>query len=117
MLRRQSAAMDMRRLVGRNVKRIRLERGLTQEQFADVSGFSQQYISDLERGQRNPTVVTLFELADALRASHIELVAIDDEFERELKARGKAVRGVRRGPKTATRRSAKRLSRRAAKSR
>jgi transcriptional regulator with XRE-family HTH domain len=58
--------MDMRKLVGRNVGRIRREKGLTQEQFAEISGFSQQYISGLEQGRRNPTVVTLYELATAL---------------------------------------------------
>ena len=51
-----------------------MEKGLTQEQFADSSGFSQQYISGLERGQRNPTIVTLYELAQALGVSHMELV-------------------------------------------
>lgn len=66
--------MDMRKLVGRNVRRFRTKRRLTQEQFAEVSGFSQQYISDLERGLRNPTVITLFELAKALGVSHVELV-------------------------------------------
>jgi len=66
--------MDMRILVGRNVKRFRQREGLTQEQFAEVSGFSQQYISSLERGRRNPTVVTLYELAAALGVSHMELV-------------------------------------------
>jgi transcriptional regulator with XRE-family HTH domain len=66
--------MDMRALVGRNVRRIRLRKGLTQEQFAEISGFSQQYISSLEQGQRNPTVVTLYELATALGVSHTELV-------------------------------------------
>ena len=66
--------MDMRRLVGRNVRRIRLDKGLTQEQFADVSGFSQQYISGLESGKRNPTVVTLYELAQALGVSPVELI-------------------------------------------
>jgi transcriptional regulator with XRE-family HTH domain len=66
--------MDMRMLVGQNVKRIRQRIGLTQEQFAEVSGFSQQYISSLERGQRNPTVVTVYELATALGVSHVELV-------------------------------------------
>lgn len=67
--------MDMRRLVGENVRRIRQDRGLTQEQFADLSGFSQQYLSGLERGRRNPTVVTLFELATALKATPIDLLA------------------------------------------
>jgi transcriptional regulator with XRE-family HTH domain len=63
--------MDMRRLV---VRRIRLKRGLTQEQFAEISGFSQQYLSGLEKGKRNPTVVTVFELASALGVSHIDLL-------------------------------------------
>ena len=66
--------MDMRVLVGENVRRIRLRRGLTQEQFAEQSGFSQQYLSTLERGRRNPSIVTIYELASALGVSHLELV-------------------------------------------
>lgn len=69
--------MDMRALVGRNVRRVRERVKLTQEQFAEKSGFSQQYISDLERGRRNPTIVTLYELAQALGVSHVELVKPD----------------------------------------
>jgi len=71
--------MDMRRLVGRNFARLRREKGFTQERFAEVSGMTQQYISDLERGRRNPTVVTLFHLASALGVSHVALVMPDDE--------------------------------------
>jgi transcriptional regulator with XRE-family HTH domain len=67
--------MDMRRLVGDNCARLRRERGWTQEQLSERSGLSQQYISDLERGKRNPTIVTIFELAQALGVSHVELVA------------------------------------------
>jgi transcriptional regulator with XRE-family HTH domain len=67
--------MDMRKLVGRNVKRIRQEKGLTQEQLAEVSGFSQQYISGLEQGRRNPTIVSIYELATALGVGHMELVS------------------------------------------
>jgi transcriptional regulator with XRE-family HTH domain len=66
--------MDMRRLVGRNVRQFRQKKGLTQEQFAELSGFSQQYISGLEQGRRNPTVITLFELAAALGATPVDLV-------------------------------------------
>jgi transcriptional regulator with XRE-family HTH domain len=66
--------MDMRVLVGANVRRIRVAKGLTQEQFSDISGFSQQYLSGLETGHRNPTIVTLYELAKALGVSHVELV-------------------------------------------
>lgn len=64
----------MRRLVGRNVRRFRLAAGLTQEALAVRSGFGQQYISDLERGRENPTVITLFELAQALSTTPVELI-------------------------------------------
>jgi len=73
--------MDMRKLVGRNFARIRQLKGLTQEQVEERSGFSQQYLSGLERGRRNPTVVTLLELARALGVSHMELVKPDDASE------------------------------------
>ena len=61
-------------MVGTNVRRFREKKGLTQEQLAEISGFSQQYISSLERGRRNPTVITLYELSRALGVSHIDLV-------------------------------------------
>jgi transcriptional regulator with XRE-family HTH domain len=66
--------MDMRKLVGRNVRTVRQARGMTQEQLAEESGFSQQYISDLERGRRNPTIVSLYELAQALNSTPVELL-------------------------------------------
>ena len=75
--------MDMRKLVGRNFARLRLAKGFTQERFAEVSGFTQQYVSGLERGRRNPTVVTIYHLAAALGVSHVELVIPDDEAPRE----------------------------------
>mgnify|MGYP006191912241 CR=1 FL=1 len=71
--------MDMRKLVGKNFARLRAEKHLTQEQVEERSGFSQQYLSGLERGQRNPTVITLFELAQALGVSHVELVMPPDK--------------------------------------
>lgn len=66
--------MDMRRLVGRNVKAARLKVKLSQEQLAERSGFTQQYLSGLERGQRNPTIVSLYEIAQALGTTPIELL-------------------------------------------
>ena len=70
--------MDMKVLVGRNVRRIRLEKGLTQEALADQSGLSQQYLSDLERGRRNPTVVTLWEIGQVLGVPPSELIALNE---------------------------------------
>ena len=69
--------MDMRKLVGRNVARIRREQGLTQEQLSERAGFSQQYISGLESGRRNPTIVTVYEMAQALGVDHIALLLPD----------------------------------------
>ena len=66
--------MDIRKLVGGNFSRIRREKGLTQERVEELSGFSQQYISGLEKGQRNPTIVTLYELANALSVELLELM-------------------------------------------
>lgn len=66
--------MDMRRLVGSNLARIRKERCLTQEQLSELSGLTQQYLSDLERGKRNPTIVTIYELSLALGVPHVDLV-------------------------------------------
>ncbi|RWQ57838.1 helix-turn-helix transcriptional regulator [Mesorhizobium sp.] len=71
--------MDMRKLVGKNFARLRREKNLTQEEVQARSGFSQQYLSGLERGKRNPTVITLYELAQALGVSHTELVQPDDQ--------------------------------------
>ncbi|KQT12110.1 MULTISPECIES: helix-turn-helix transcriptional regulator [unclassified Bradyrhizobium] len=81
--------MDMRKLVGRNFARLRKQKRFTQEKFAEMSGFTQQYISDLERGRRNPTVVTLFELASTLGVSHVDLVLPDDEARDERPRLGK----------------------------
>ncbi|MBQ2262410.1 MAG: helix-turn-helix transcriptional regulator [Loktanella sp.] len=71
--------MDMRKLVGRNFARLRKDKGLTQEQLEERSGFSQQYLSGLERGQRNPTVITLYELSEALGVSCVELISPDED--------------------------------------
>ncbi|WP_131114791.1 helix-turn-helix domain-containing protein [Lichenihabitans psoromatis] len=73
--------MDVRKLVGRNFARLRREKSLTQEEVETRSGFSQQYLSGLERGLRNPTVITLYELAQALGVSHVDLVREEPGFD------------------------------------
>ena len=69
--------MDMRKLVGNNFARLRTAAGLTQEQVAERAGLSQQYVSGIERGTRNPTVETLAQIAKALGVHHIELLRTD----------------------------------------
>lgn len=67
--------MDVRRLVGRNLRRLRLDRGLSQEQLAHDADITSSYLSQIESGKRNPTVTLLQELATALRTPIVEFFA------------------------------------------
>lgn len=67
---------DVRRMVGRNVKRLRMAAGLSQAELAARMGVDRAYVSGLELGQRNPTILTLWHLAKALNA---KLRALFDE--------------------------------------
>lgn len=58
--------MDIRQRLGRNLRRLRQEKGLSQEEFAFEAEIHRTYISDLERGARNPTVTIVEKLAKAL---------------------------------------------------
>jgi transcriptional regulator with XRE-family HTH domain len=57
---------DVRQMVGRNVQRLRIEAGLSQAALAERMGVDRAYVSGLELGQRNPTIVTLWHIAEAL---------------------------------------------------
>ncbi|QWA09712.1 helix-turn-helix transcriptional regulator [Sodalis ligni] len=60
-------------LLGRHVKKLRLQAGLSQEAFADLCGLDRTYISGIERGVRNPTLEVLAIIAAAL---HIDLITL-----------------------------------------
>jgi transcriptional regulator with XRE-family HTH domain len=55
--------------LGKAIRFIRLEIGLSQEELADRCGFDRTYISMLERGKRNPSLVNLLRLAKGLGTS------------------------------------------------
>jgi transcriptional regulator with XRE-family HTH domain len=65
--------MDIRRLVGRNVQRLRTDKGWSQEEFADLAGLHRTYVSGIERGIRNPTVTIVAKLAAAFGVQPGEL--------------------------------------------
>lgn len=58
--------MDVCRRLGQNVRRLREAAGHSQEAFADVAGLHRTYISDVERGVRNPTIRVVDKIATAL---------------------------------------------------
>ena len=60
---------DVRRMVGDNVKRLRLAAELSQAELANRMGVDRAYVSGLEQGQRNPTVISLWHVAQALEVS------------------------------------------------
>ncbi len=74
-----ASSMDMRKVIGSNFARLRKEQGFTQEAVAEKSGFSQSYIGWLERGQRNPTAISIWLLAQAVSAMPADLVQPTDE--------------------------------------
>jgi transcriptional regulator with XRE-family HTH domain len=60
--------MEIRRRLAKNLLRLRSEKGWSQEELAEQAGLHRTYVSGLERGVRNPTVLVLERLAKALRA-------------------------------------------------
>jgi transcriptional regulator with XRE-family HTH domain len=67
--------MDVRQRVGKNVRRIRQALGLSQEKLAFECEVHRTYISGVERGVRNPTILVLERIAVALRCEIAELVS------------------------------------------
>jgi len=66
--------MDDERKFGDALKRIRIERGLTQDKFAEILGTSKQVISRYENNQRCPKVTTAAEFARRLNVQLAPLV-------------------------------------------
>ena len=66
--------MDWNKIVAENVKRLRLDRKLTQEQLAHEAEIDLTYVGGIERGRRNPSVDVLGRLAMALEVHPKELL-------------------------------------------
>lgn len=69
--------MDARLLVGQNVRRLRLAADLSQEAVAERMGVDRAYVSALELGKRNPTIITIWQIAEALEVHITDIVADD----------------------------------------
>jgi len=61
--------MDVRQRLATNMKRLRKERGWSQEALADEAGLDRTYISGIERQVKNPTVTVVERVAKALTCS------------------------------------------------
>jgi transcriptional regulator with XRE-family HTH domain len=65
---------DVRQTVGRNVRRLREEAGLSQEKLALEADLDRTYVSGVERGVRNPTVTVVARIAKALKIAPDKLL-------------------------------------------
>jgi transcriptional regulator with XRE-family HTH domain len=81
--------MDIRRLIGENIRVRRLAARLSQEALAAKVGVEQSYLSGLEAGRRNPTAVTLWHVAVALKIKPGVLFDAPPESQAAKKRRGR----------------------------
>lgn len=66
--------MDLKHVLARNVRRIRHERALTQEDLAGLTGLSLRYIGSIERARVSASVTVLGKLAAALKVDPCKLI-------------------------------------------
>jgi transcriptional regulator with XRE-family HTH domain len=71
---RQPAKHPALRKLGLRIRRLRADRGLSQEALADAAGIARSYMSGIERGVRNCSTLHLLRIARALRIRPSELL-------------------------------------------
>lgn len=70
------ARMRMAETFGINVRRVRLEQGLTLEVLAEEVGLAYSYVGEIERGRRNPTLDVVERIAAVLKTEPLELLRV-----------------------------------------
>ena len=70
--------MDIKILVGKRVKELRNKLGLSQEELADYAELDRTYITSVERGKRNISIVNIEKLAKALKVELNEFFTFDN---------------------------------------
>ena len=60
--------------MGNNIRVMRKRRGYSQEEFADIAGFSRSYYTEIETGKRNISVLNLIKILEALKADSNEII-------------------------------------------
>lgn len=66
--------------IGKNVKRLRLKKSMSHRQLAELAGTARTYFTKVEHGYIEPTLDTLFRIADALEVNVIELISSEREL-------------------------------------
>lgn len=66
--------MSLGEIVAKNIRRIRLERGLSQEELADLVSINRNYVGMIERQENSPTIAMIERIAKALRVEPVHLL-------------------------------------------
>lgn len=74
---------SIKKLLGNRIRALRNEMGLSQEAFADKCGIDRTYMSGIERGVRNPTLVVICAISDGLEMDLSQLFMFDVEAEKD----------------------------------
>ena len=75
--------MDILKVFGNNLRWYRLQKGLSQEKLAELSGLHRTYISSIERNRRSISLENIQRIADALEIETSNLFIDNDNRERE----------------------------------
>ena len=65
--------MDIIKVFGKNLRKYRMQLGVSQEKFAEMCGLHRTYISDVERFQRSVSLHNIQKMADALKIESYKL--------------------------------------------
>jgi transcriptional regulator with XRE-family HTH domain len=66
---------DWRVILGKNVRQLRLQKGMTQEELAFAAEIDLTYMGGIERGKRNPSLLVMGRMAEALSVPLAKLIS------------------------------------------
>ena len=69
---------DIQKIFAENTRRLREEAGMTQEKLGEAAGVTDAYVSEIERGNANPTLAAMQKLAEGLQAGIAVLADFKD---------------------------------------
>lgn len=76
--------MNIKKTFGTNLRKLRTEKGFSQEKFAELCGLHRTYISDIECFQRNVSLENIQKIAEALQIPAYFLLMEEEHHESEL---------------------------------
>lgn len=76
--------MNIKKTFGTNLRKLRTEKGFSQEKFAELCGLHRTYISDIECFQRNVSLENIQKIAEALQIPAYFLLVEEEHHESEI---------------------------------